>query len=99
MFIADDVTVEGFYVESLGPVEDEYLPFVPLRVLFGRSGAGKSSILAGLTQACFGLHALSRRRIPTGRSGLILKLDGDEPIALHGLEAFEIGRASCRERV
>lgn len=110
MPITDDVTVEGFYIESAGLIEDEYLPLVPLRVLFGRSGAGKSSILAGLTQACFGLQTLSRRRISagytgagaprpedrlaTGRSGLILKLQDSGSIPLRGLEKFEFAAAS-----
>lgn len=72
------VEVEGFYIKSVGPVSNEFLPIVPLRVLFGRSGAGKSTILDGLTRACSGLDSLSRQRRPVGTSGLILKVSEDE---------------------
>ena len=68
------IEVEGFYIESSGPVSDEFVSVQPLRVLFGRSGAGKSSILEGLAKACSGLRSLSRQRAPDGRSGLILRL-------------------------
>ncbi len=85
--------VEGFYIESLGPVSDEFVPDLPMRVLFGRSGAGKSSILYGLTQACSGLHSLSRQRVPVGGSGLILRLKRDEVFVtpMTGLEELDSG--------
>ena len=87
----DETSVEGFYVKSVGPIVDEYLPLVPLRVLFGRSGAGKSSVLTGLTQACFGLRTLSRRRNPIGDSSLILKLGDDGSNLVHALNEADAG--------
>ncbi|SVE54288.1 uncharacterized protein METZ01_LOCUS507142, partial [marine metagenome] len=68
------IEVEGFYIESSGSVSNLYVSVQPLRVLFGRSGAGKSWILEGLAKACSGLRSLSRQRTPDGRSGLILRL-------------------------
>ena len=46
---------------------------VPLRVLFGRSGAGKSTILDGIAAAVSGYPSLARGRSARGMAGVLLK--------------------------
>ena len=65
--------VQGFLLQTKGSTEPTFLPTVPLRVLFGRSGAGKSTILDGIAAAVSGYPSLAGGRSARGMAGVLLK--------------------------
>ena len=58
--------------------EATFLEHVPLRVLFGRSGAGKSAILNGIAAAVSASPSLAPIRGFSGSAGVVLKVSHDE---------------------
>ena len=57
--------------------EATFLEHVPLRVLFGRSGAGKSAILNGIAAAVSGFPSLAPGRGFSGLAGVVLNVSHD----------------------
>ena len=70
--------VEGYLLHLAEDAEATFLSHEPMRVLFGRSGAGKSAILNGIAVAVSALPSLAPGRGFRGSAGVVLKVSHDE---------------------